>query len=267
LTEASALAQFLRARRSLVQPADVGLPAGGRRRVAGLRREEVAILANISTDYYLRLEQGREEHPSDQVLNAISRALLLDNDAVAYMRNLMRHQSTDGRIEPLQELHPAIGALLDSWPLTVASVVDPGLTVVATNKLAEALSPQLAVGVNSMRAVFLDPESRDFYRNWKLLTAWAVRLVRSLYGQRPDPALIGLVDELIEQSPRFRQLWDRHDVKLEAAGILGVNHPRVGSLRLNYQQMMLPATGHVLVAYWADPGSASEAGLRRLGES
>jgi transcriptional regulator with XRE-family HTH domain len=266
LTEASALAQFLRARRSLVQPADVGLPAGGRRRVAGLRREEVAILANISTDYYLRLEQGREEHPSDQVLNAISRALLLDNDAVAYMRNLMLHKSTDGRIEPLQELHPAIGALLDSWPLTIGTVVDPGLTVVTTNKLAEALSPQLAVGVNSMRAVFLDPESRDFYRNWKPLTAWAVRLVRALYGQRPDPKLIRLVDDLIEQSPRFRQLWDRHDVKHEAAGILGVNHPRVGPLHLNYQQMMLPATGHVLVAYWADPGSDSEAGLRRLGE-
>ena len=115
MTDASALAQFLRARRSLVLPADVGLPAGGRRRVTGLRREEVAILANISTDYYLRLEQGREEHPSDQVLDAISRALLLDNDAVAYMRNLMRHQSTDGRIEPLQELHPAIGALLEAY--------------------------------------------------------------------------------------------------------------------------------------------------------
>ena len=93
LAHASALAQFLRARRSLVQPADVGLPAGGRRRVAGLRREEVAVLANISTDYYLRLEQGREDHPSDQVLDAIGRALRLDDDAVAYMRNLMRHQS------------------------------------------------------------------------------------------------------------------------------------------------------------------------------
>jgi transcriptional regulator with XRE-family HTH domain len=265
VTEASALAQFLRARRSLVQPADVGLPAGGRRRVAGLRREEVAILANISTDYYLRLEQGREEHPSDQVLNAISRALLLDNDAVAYMRNLMRHQSTDGRIEPLQELHPAIGALLDSWPLAAAFVIDPGMTVVAANQLAAALSPHLRVGANTMRELFLDTESRDLYRNWKLLTVWAVRLVRASYGQRPDPALIGLVDELIEQSPRFRQLWDRHDVKHEPAGGMGINHPRVGTLHLNYQQMVLPGTGHMLVAYWADPGSDSEDGMRRLG--
>jgi transcriptional regulator with XRE-family HTH domain len=265
LAQESALAQFLRARRSVVRPADVGLPAGGRRRVAGLRREEVAVLADISTDYYLRLEQGREDNPSDQVLDAIGRALQLDDDAVTYMRNLMRHQS--GRIEPLQEPHPAIGTLIDGWPLAAAHVVEPGLTVVIANKLAEALSPHYGAGVNTMREVFLDPESRNFYRNWKELTAWAVPLVRSVYGQRPDPALIRLVDELIEQSPRFRQLWARHGVKQEAAGVMLVNHPRVGRLNLNYQQMVLRATGHVLVAYWAESGSASETGLRRLGSS
>ncbi|ORV51679.1 DNA-binding protein [Mycobacterium florentinum] len=264
MAEESALAQFLRARRSLVQPADVGLAAGPRRRVAGLRREEVAMLAGISTDYYLRLEQGREEHPSDQVLNSLGRALLLDDDAVAYMRNLMRHQSTDGRIEPLQELHPALGALLDGWPLAVACVIDPGMTVVLANRLAAAFSPHLQAGSNTMRELFLDPHSPDFYRNWKLLTAWSVRLIRALYGQRPDPALIRLVDELIEHSPRFRQLWERHDVKHKPAGGLSINHPRVGTLDLNFQQMVLPATGHVLVAYWADPGSSSEAALGRL---
>jgi transcriptional regulator with XRE-family HTH domain len=265
VTEVSALAQFLRARRSLVQPTDVGLPTGGRRRVVGLRREEVAMLANISTDYYLRLEQGREEHPSDQVLNAISRALLLDDDAVVYMQNLMRHQSKDGRVEELQELHPALGTLLDGWPLAAACVMDPGMTVVIANSLAPSLTPHLRVGANTMRELFLDPHSPDFYRNWKLLTAWAVRLVRASYGQRPDPALVGLVDELIECSPRFRQLWDRHDVRHRPAGGLAINHPRVGTVHLNYQQLVLPATGHVLVAYWADPGSPSEAAIRRLG--
>jgi transcriptional regulator with XRE-family HTH domain len=264
VTEASALAQFLRARRSLVQPADVGLLAGGRRRVTGLRREEVAILANISTDYYLRLEQGREEHPSDQVLDAISRALQLDDDAVTYMRNLMRHPSVEGRVEPLQKPHPAIGALLDGWPLAAAHVVDPGLTVVTANKLAAALSPHLEVGANPMRAMFLDPESRDFYRNWERLTAWAAALARALFGQRPDPALISLVDELRVKSPRFRELWARHDVNRDAAGVMLANHPQVGRLDLNYQQMVLPATGHVLVAFWAEPGSASEVALRRL---
>jgi transcriptional regulator with XRE-family HTH domain len=267
LAHGSALAQFLRARRSLVQPADVGLPEGERRRVAGLRREEVAVLAGISSDYYLRLEQGREDHPSDQVLNAIARALRLDDDAVAYMRNLMRHQSVDGRVERLQELHPMIGALLDGWSLAAACVVDPGMTVVVANQLAAALSPHFQVGANTMRELFLDANSPELYRNWKLLTAWSVRLVRTSYGQRPDPALIGLVDELIEQSPRFLQLWARHDVKHDVAGGLSMNHPRVGTLHLNFQQMMLPATDHALVAYWADPGSPSEAGMRRLGTS
>ena len=267
MAQVSALAQFLRARRSLVQPADVGLPAGGRRRVAGLRREEVAVLANISTDYYLRLEQGREDNPSDQVLNAIGVALRLDDDAVAYMRNLMRHQSGAGRFEPLQPPHPAIGALIDGWPLTAAHVFDSGLTVVTANRLAEALSPHLGVGSNVVRGLFLNPELRDFYRNWERLTAWAVRLVRAMYGERPDPALTSLVDELIKQSPRFRQLWDRHDVNQDAAGVMLANHPQVGPLDLNYQQMVLPTTGHVLVAFWAEPGSASEAGLRHLGGS
>ncbi|ORW98907.1 DNA-binding protein [Mycobacterium triplex] len=264
MTERTALAQFLRARRGLVQPADVGLPAGGRRRVTGLRREEVAMLANISTDYYLRLEQGREDHPSDQVLNALGRALLLDDDAVTYMRNLMRHQSSDGHIEPLQELHPALGALLDGWPLAAGSVIDPGMNVVLANRLATAISPHLGAGANTIRELFLNPHSPDFYRNWNVLTAWAVRLVRASYGQRPDPALVRLVDELIEHSPRFRQLWDRHDVRHKRAGGLGINHPQVGALYLNYQNMALPLTGHVLVVYWADPGSPSEAALRRL---
>jgi transcriptional regulator with XRE-family HTH domain len=257
------LAQFLRARRSLVQPADVGLPAGRRRRVAGLRREEVALLAAISTDYYLRLEQGREDRPSDQVLDAIGRALQLDDDGVTYMRNLMRRQTS--HVEPLQEPHPAIGAMLDSWPLTAAHVVDPGLTVVMANKLATALSPSYAVGANTIRDVFLDPKARSFYRNWDGLTAWAVQLIRALVGQHPDPALIGLIDKLRQHSPRFRQLWARHDVRHEAAGLMLVDHPRVGRLTLTYQQMMLPATGHWLVTYWAESGSASEAGLRRLG--
>ena len=258
----SALAQFLRARRSVVQPADVGLPAGGRRRVAGLRREEVAILAGISTDYYLRLEQGREDNPSDQVLDAIGRALLLDEQAVRYMRNLLRHQVRS--IEPLEELHPGIDGLINGWPLTVAHVVDPGLTVVAANQLALAFSPHYMVGANTMRALFLAPEMREFHRNWKKLTRWAVPLVRALFGQRPDPALVRLVDELREHSPWFRQLWARHDVKQEAAGIMLVKHPLVGPMDLNYQQMTLPSTGHALITYWAEPGSASEARLRRL---
>jgi hypothetical protein len=115
-----------------------------------------------------------------------------------------------------------------------------------------------------MRELFLNPHSPDYYRNWKLLTAWSVRLVRASYGERPDPALVGLVDELIEHSPRFRQLWERHDVRHKPAGALGINHPRVGAMELNYQHMVLPSTGRVLVAYWPDAGSPSEAAMRQL---
>jgi hypothetical protein len=176
----------------------------------------------------------------------------------------MRHQAGAGRFEPLRQPHPAIGALIDGWPLAAAHVCDPGLTVVTANRLAEALSPHFGVGGNTIRALFLEPEMRDFYRDWEKPTAFAVPLVRAFYGQRPDPALISLVDELREQSPRFRQLWARHDVKQEPAGVMLIKHPQVGPLYLNFQHLVLPATGHVLVVYWAEPGSASEAGLRRL---
>jgi hypothetical protein len=179
----------------------------------------------------------------------------------------MRHQFGAGHFKPLQPPHPAIGTLIDDWPLAAAHVFDAGLTVVKANKLAEALSPHFGVGANVVRGLFLEPELREFYRNWERLTAWAVRLARAMYGQRPDPALISLVDELIERSARFRALWARHDVNQDAAGVMRANHPQVGPLDLNYQQMVLPTTGHVLVAIWAEPGSASEAGLRRLGGS
>jgi transcriptional regulator with XRE-family HTH domain len=260
----SALAQFLRTRRSALRPTEVGLPAGGRRRVAGLRREEVALLAGISTDYYLRLEQGREVNPSDQVLKSIGRALRLDDDAVAYLRNLVHHQSFDRSAEQAQKLHPALGGLLEGWPLTAAHVVDPGLTTVISNELAAALSPSFATGSNSMRSVFLDHQMRSFYREWIRLTAWAVPLVRAIYGRHPDRALVELVDELRERSPRFRQLWARHDVKETPAGMMLVDHPLVGPLDLHFQQMALPRTGHILVTYWAEPDSPSEAGLLHL---
>jgi transcriptional regulator with XRE-family HTH domain len=171
MTRQPALAQFLRARRGLVQPGDVGLPPGGRRRVAGLRREEVAVLAGISTDYYLRLEQGREDNPSGEVLDAIARALKLDNDALTYMHNLVRRDSAASRGESLRKVHPALGALLDGWPLTVAYVCDPNLDVVLANSLACKISPYFKVGANPMRALFLEPNMRDFFgigRYWPL---------------------------------------------------------------------------------------------------
>lgn len=164
----------------------------------------------------------------------------------------------------LQRPHSKIGVLLDSWPLTGALVADPGMTIVSANKLAEALSPHYGVGANTVRAIFLDPQMRYFYRNWERLSAWSVSFIRAVLGQRPDPALIGLVDELAERSVWFQQLWARHDVTQQPDPLMLINHPQVGPLDLNYQQMLLPGTGHWLFVFWAEPGSASDAGLRNL---
>ncbi|OBA60581.1 hypothetical protein A5647_13435 [Mycobacterium sp. 1100029.7] len=260
-------AQFLRARRSRVQPADVGLAAGGRRRVSGLRREEVASLAGISTDYYCRLEQGKEASPSDQVLRAIGRALQLGEDDLMYMRNLVHRKDFACEMGPFQKPHFALGSLLDSWSLTPAVVLDPATTVVCANSLALALCPHHAVGTNLVRAVFLEPELRSFYENWERLTEWCVSFIRATLAQRCEPTLLDLVDDLNADSAWFRQLWGRHDVTEKTPRIVAINHPQLGGVDLNFQQLLLPGTGHWLVTYWVEPGSAAEDGLRLLSAS
>jgi len=257
------LAEFLRARRDSLSPADVGLPGGVRRRVAGLRREEVAVLAGISTEYYVRLEQGREHNPSHEVLAGIASALNLNGDAITYLHSLARDWPSE-HSEPAA-LDPAIDTLIDGWPFAAAHVHDRSLTVVAANGLARALSPHYDVGSNTLRALFLEPEMRDLYRSWPKLTAWTVRLVRSFVGNDPNPELLGVVAELTNESTRFRHLWADHEVKHEGSGLLLINHPQVGALDLHFQHLVLPGSGHTMVVYWADPASPSGAGLRRLG--
>src|SRR5271156_3721185 len=157
---ASALATFLRARRELVKPADVGLPNSDRRRVEGLRREEVAMLAGISTEYYLRLEQGRDHQPSDQVLEGLARALRLDDDAAIYLREVARPQPPRRRRTVPERFDPAVQTLIDSWPLTAAFVLNRNLTVLASNGVARTLSRFFTPRENILRAVFLEPEMR-----------------------------------------------------------------------------------------------------------
>jgi transcriptional regulator with XRE-family HTH domain len=258
------LAEFLRSCRSKLQPDDVGLPRGSRRRVAGLRREEVAMLAGISTDYYHRIEQGRER-PSDQVLGALARAMHLSPDAAAYMCNLASDNGSRDHIPRIDRpMHPALQDLLDGWPLSPAHIHDVTATVVLANDLAAALSPTFAQGANPLRSLFLDPATRDFYRNWDGLTAWAVRWLRSFVGDNPVPRLHALVDELSARSERFLALWEGHDVKGHASGLLLLNHPVVGALDLHFQHLTLRGSDNIMVVYWADPGSPSEAALRRL---
>src|SRR3954453_5812254 len=155
------LSQYLRARRALVRPEDVGLSRGGRRRVSGLRREELAMLAGISPNYYLRLEQGRDRHPSAQVLDALARALRLDAAATAFLHSLTSEAPAPRAREGRQRAPVSIERLIGTWPITAAVVHDRTLDILAANALAVALTSALRPGVNALRAMFMEPELRD----------------------------------------------------------------------------------------------------------
>ena len=261
----SGLATFLRARRELIKPADVGLPDSERRRVEGLRREEVAILAGISTEYYLRLEQGRDHQPSEQVLEGLARALQLDDDAASYMRELARPAPRRRRRSTSEKFEPAVQTLMDSWPLTAAFVVNRNMRILASNAAARALSRFFSPGENILRAAFLEPELCALYRDWDRFTARMVPFVRAVLGaEPPDRELIELVGELSIASKRFATLWARHDVKHRSTGPTALYHPQIGALDLHFTILHLPDQRQILVTYHADPGSRAEESLRLL---
>jgi len=265
MESASALATFLRARRELVKPADVGLPNSDRRRVEGLRREEVAMLAGISTEYYLRLEQGRDHQPSDQVLEGLARALRLDDDAAIYLRELARPQPPRRRRTVPERFDPAVQTLIDSWPLTAAFVLNRNLTVLASNGVARTLSRFFTPRENILRAVFLEPEMRMVWRDWEAMTTRVVPFLRATLGaEPPDREMVGLIGELSIASQRFRVLWARHDVKHRSTGPALFYHPYVGPLDLHYTMLHLPDQRQILVTYHADPGTPAEESLRLL---
>jgi transcriptional regulator with XRE-family HTH domain len=256
------LGAYLRARRELQRPEDVGLRedgAGRVRRVRGLRREEVAMLAGISVDYYVRLEQGRDQHPSEQVLESIGSALMLDDDAKAYLVALGHPKPLRSRPRRPERVSVRIQQLIDGWPTTAAFVQGRYLDNLAANTLAVGLSPFHAPGVNALRATFLQPEAREFYRDWDEVSANVVPYVRSIAGADiDDPRLTQLVGELSMHSERFRTLWVRHDVKYKTSGTTLLMHPQVGALELHYEKLVLPGTnGQMLVTYHATPGSES----------
>ncbi|SFF68927.1 Helix-turn-helix domain-containing protein [Actinacidiphila alni] len=261
------LGEFLRVRRERLRPADVGLPEGTRRRVPGLRREEVALLAGISVEYYLRLEQGRDRSPSDQVLESIARALLLDGDAERYLRELAR-PPRPARRRPARPERVSAGVrnLIDGWPTTPALVHGRYMTTLAANSMAVALSPYFAPGVNTLRAAFLEPGLRALYRDWDGMTAKAVAYLRSMAGGAgDDPRLLELIGELSLHSERFRTLWARQDVQQKTSGVALLLHPQVGPLDLHYEKLALPgAPGQMLITYHADPGTPSSEALHLL---
>jgi transcriptional regulator with XRE-family HTH domain len=259
VSEDNLLGDYLRARRELVQPGSVGLPVNGVRRVAGLRREEVAMLAGISSDYYLRLEQGRDHNPSIQVLEALARVLQLDQPATDYLLGLAAPKPRQRRRRFRRESVPTgIRQLLDVVGLP-AFVEDRYFDVLAANDLACALSPNLHVGQNRLRDVFLDPAEKALYPDWDQATAGLIAgFRRSVGSDIEDPRFVQLVGELSLSSERFRRLWARHDVISFEGAVVRLDHPQVGELTLSREKLAVTGTeGQLLVIYHAQPGTSS----------
>lgn len=272
---------FLTTRRAKVTPQMAGLPVvGGNRRVPGLRREEVAMLAGVSVDYYTRLERGRAAGASEEVLDALASALLLDDAERQHLFDLARSVSSTGRARRRRPragrtaLRPGVQWLLDSMTAP-ALVADSLSNYVASNLMARALyspmfldpAPQ-ATGreVNMARFVFLDPRSRDFFPNWDSGAEDLVAMLRLAAGAGPtDPRLTALVGELSTRSREFSRLWARHDVRYVCRGEKVIRHPVVGELRLAYEPMPLTtAPGMRMTAYAVEPGSPSQDALQLL---
>jgi transcriptional regulator with XRE-family HTH domain len=256
------LGDYLRARRALVTPEQAGIPAGGNRRVPGLRREEVAMLAGISADYYLRLERGRDKNPSAQVLEALARVLRLDDLEQEYLLGLAALRPRPRRRRKAERVPARLHQLLASVQVP-AFVEGRAFDVLASNRLAVALSPRLQPGHNRLRSLLLDPEERAFQQDWTRSTEGFVAAFRKSVGDDIDNSrFVELAGELALSSERFRTLWARHDVRLLEGGTTTVNHPVVGELRLHRDK--LPVDEVILVLYYADQGSESDEKLRLL---
>lgn len=264
--EPNSLGEYLRARRELVDPASVGLRVTGVRRTPGLRREEVATLAGISADYYLRLEQGRDRHPSAQVLNALARVFDLDAAATEYLLSLAEPQPSRARRPARRAVPKGVLQLLEVLDLP-AFVEDRMFDVLAANPLATALSPSIRPGANRLRSLFLDADERALYPDWEQTTAGLIASFRASIGSDvDDPRIARLVGELSLGSEHFRKLWARHDVRGLGGGAARLDHPRVGMLELSREKLPIGESGgQLLVIYHAAPGSASAAALRELG--
>lgn len=251
------LGEFLRARRELVTPEQAGVPVLGVRRVPGLRREEVAMLAGISSEYYLRLEQGRYRNPSVQVLESVARVLRLDDESVTYLLSLAAGKPKAARRRPRREVVPPSLLTFVDTLATPAFIEGKYLDVLAANTLAAAISPRLVPGNNRLRDVFLDPDERELFMDWNVATEGLVAAFRQSVGtETDDPRFVELVGQLSLASPRFRRLWARHDIGGRRGALMRFDHPVVGELVLNREKLIVGEAQNLTVAiYHADPGT------------
>ncbi len=268
--------EFLVSRRARITPKQAGLPAyGGNRRVKGLRREEVALLAGISAEYYVRLERGNVRGVSEDVLDGIARALQLDEGDRLHLFDLARAANTApsrraGRRPPQEHVRPVIQRILDSLVGVPAFVENERLDVLASNRLGEAFyAPQHADPVrpiNGGRFVFLNPRAKEFLLDWGTIANDVVGILRTAAGRDPyDKRLSDLIGELSTRSQEFRVRWAAHHVKLHRTGVKRFHHPVVGELTLDFERLDLPGDpGQKILVYSAEPGSPSHQALHLL---
>ncbi|GAA5200345.1 helix-turn-helix transcriptional regulator [Rugosimonospora acidiphila] len=273
-----ALGEFLRDRRSRRSPAEAGIVSYGARRVPGLRREELAQLAGVSATYYARLEQGQSANASVSIIDAIARALNLDDDERAHLHDLARPART-GRRRPARPdaARPGTVRLIDAMADVPAVVMGRRTEVLAWNRLGHALlAGHVDAGAparpadrpNLTRMLFLDPHTRELYADWDQEAARAVASLRLVAGRnRDDRALADLVGQLSLASDAFAALWARHPVHNCLSGSKRFHHPEVGDLQLEFEMLQVPDdAGHRILTYTAAPGTSSHAALRLLAD-
>jgi transcriptional regulator with XRE-family HTH domain len=266
--------EFLASRRARISPEQAGLPTyGANRRVAGLRREEVALLAGVSVDYYTRLERGNLGGVSEAVLDALAQALQLDEAEREHLFDLARaaNPTTRPRRRPaLQRVRPGIQRILDAITDAPADLRNGRRDILAANRLGHALYSELYIDpvrpANVARFVFLSPRARGFFPDWEDVANDLVANLRAEAGRNPhDRGLQDLVGELSTRSQEFGGRWAAHHVRLHQTGRKRLHHPVVGDLELTYEVLALPADpGLSLVVYGAEPSSASQDGLKLL---
>jgi len=265
--------EFLTSRRAKLSPEQAGFAArGGNRRVPGLRREEVAILAGVSVDYYTRLERGNLAGTSEAVLDALARALQLDEAERTHLFDLARAANatgTSGRRTASKGVRPSVQRMLDSMVGAPAWVRNARHDLLAANRLGFALYSELLTDpirpANNARFVFLNPRSHEFFVDWERAADDIVAMLRSEAGRNPyDKALTDLIGQLSTQSETFRTRWAAHNVRFHRTGHKQLRHPIVGDLELTFEAMELPGEDLTVLVYTAEPGSPSQDALNLL---